>query len=457
MTAWSKADNVVGMPSANITADTEDALALKFVSDYGASFRWTPGLEWMHDAGPVWERDDKLKRFDCMRAIVRAAAGRSADSDRKRLESNKTVNGAAQLARSDPRIVLPADSWDADPFVLNTPGGVVDLRTGQLRQRTTTDYFTQCAQTTPDGDTGCPIWLRFLDDVFTHDAEMIEFVQRLSGYCLTGDRREQKIFFAHGVGSNGKSTFFDLLAWIMGSYALKLPPGVLMQQRNENHPTELAQLRGKRFAISSELEEGSFWAESRIKELTGDEKLSARFMRGDFFEFQMTQKHLVVGNYKPRLRGGDAALARRFVLIPFRAKFEGERRDAALPQKLRSEAPGILAWAIDGAAKWYESGLVIPASVTGASAEYMQSNDDVLEWIDECCERRGDCENKAGDLYESFASWLKARGQHACSMRVWADRLAVVQGIEKRRSGGIKYRGIRLTEAENARLANMRM
>jgi len=222
----------------------------------------------------------------------------------------------------------------------------VDLRTGTMRARRPDDFMTQATRVAPDFERSTQFFETFMLDVFGGDREMVDFMQRMLGYCLTGDRREQVLFFWHGSGANAKSTLLDLVQWLLDGYALKLPAAALMVTRNDRHPTELAQLRGRRLAIASELDEGQFWNEALIKELTGDEVLTARFMRGDFFEFQMQQKHVIVGNHKPRLRGGDPAIARRLVLVPFEQRFDGARRDKDMPAKLRAEAPAILAWIV---------------------------------------------------------------------------------------------------------------
>ena len=436
-------------------AMTEDAFALQFAAEYCHEFRWTPGMGWMENRGDHWTGDDQLRRFDTVRGLCRehaVAAGEPREA--ARLSSAKIVAAVLSLAQSDERLSLPASAWDADRFALNTPEGIVDLRTGRLRGRGgwVDDFFTQVTRISPAAGP-CPTWRDFIDAVFVGDAETIEFVQRLLGYLLSADRSEQKVFFFFGLGANGKSTLIDLVAWILGTYALKMPAAVLMQSNIDRHPTELAQLRGKRLAVSSELDEGQFWAESRIKELTGDEVLTARFMRQDFFEFVMTQTHVIVGNYKPRLRGGDAALARRFVLVPFLAKFEGAERDPEMLTKLRSEAPAILAWMVEGAVKWRGSGLQIPASVTLASREYLAENDDIALWLAECCLLVPDARAKASQLYESFASWIKARGQHAPSARLFGDRMGALPGVTKLQSNGIRYVGVRLTEDESARVS----
>lgn len=426
---------------------SDDSLALELVSQ-ATSFRWSPGLGWMLDDTKIWTRDENLSRYDLARHICRAAASNCDDEgEAKRLASARTVNAVLSLAQSDPRIVIPSGFWDADRMVLNTPSGIVDLRTGSMRARGV-EYVTQITRVAP-APGACPTWQAFLDAVFM-DSALIEFMQRSMGYWLTGDRREQILHFFYGLGANGKSVLIDLIQWIVGTYALKLPAATLMQSKADRHPTELAQLRGKRLAISSELDESSFFNESLIKELTGDATLTARFMRGDFFEFVMSQKHVIVGNFKPRLRGGDPAMARRLLLVPFNASFKGSARDPLMLDKLKAEAPAILNWMIAGAVKWAQDGLAVPESVRSASAEYMADHDDLQLWIDQCCELTGQA--RAGDLYRSFSDWKKARGEHAPSQTVWGSRLTTLPNISKRRSNGIQYAGIRLNEDEARRL-----
>ncbi|MBS0426372.1 MAG: hypothetical protein JSR41_03680 [Proteobacteria bacterium] len=433
--------------------NSDDALALHFV-DRAANFRWSPGLGWMVDDGVVWARDDALHRFDLARRVCRAVAatcGPKSDSDAKRISSAKTVHATLVLAQADRNMVVPTNLWDADPLLLNTPNGVVDLRTGNLRARGI-EFVTQATAVGPDFTASCPIWLRFLEQVFLGDAQMIEFMQRSMGYWITGSVSEQVLHFLHGQGSNGKSVLSDLVKWITGSYGIKLAATALMQAKGERHPTELAQLRGKRLALSSELAENDFFNDALLKELTGDATLSARFMRGDFFEFPMTQKHVIVGNFKPRLRGGDPAIARRMLLVPFNATFTGSAKDKFLLDKLKAEGPAILAWMVRGAEKWSKEGLAVPASVQAASASYMAAMDDLRLWMSEACEMKG--ESRAKDLYASFSSWKKARGEHPPSQTVWGERMKVQPGIGSRVSNGVKYTGIRLNVAE-ANLLNI--
>lgn len=430
---------------------SDDALALDFVTAHGAAYRWSPGLGWMHDAGVCWRRDEGLSRYDLARRVCRAAAGCArGDAEQKRLTSAKTVAAVLSLAQSDQRIVVPASAWDADQLMLNTPAGIVDLTAGRLRPRRHDDYVTQATRVAPDFERGAETFDAFMLSLFGGDHELVDFMQRALGYCITGDRREQVLFFWHGSGSNGKSTLLDLVQWLLGDYVLKMPAAALMVTRNDRHPTELAQLRGKRVAIASELEEGQFWNEALIKELTGDEVLTARFMRQDFFEFSMTQKHIIVGNHKPRLRGSDPAIARRLVLVPFVVTFEGQRRDRRMLEKLKAEAPAILAWLVHGAVRWHREGLCIPERVRSAGAEYLAEHDDMALWMAERCTREG--EAKAAELYASFRHWKESCGEHAPSMKVWAQRLQAVPGVVRRVSNGVRYAGLRLSDSELQRV-----
>jgi putative DNA primase/helicase len=429
-------------------AVTEYSLSRIFVERALPYLRWSPGLGWMVHRGSHWERDSMLERMTLAQRIAHEAAHGSKRADK--LESAATRNAIVMQAQPDPQLGVPDADWDRDPFALNTPAGIVDLRSGNLRPRTAADLVTLCTACSPGFFDACPTWLRFLREVFPDSEEMPDFIQRSIGYWLTGDRREQVFWFLHGVGSNGKSTFVDLVLWLLGTYATKLPAASLMQSRGERHPTDLAGLRGRRLAISSELEEHQHFAEALVKELTGDEKLSARFMRQDFFEFAMQQKHVLAGNAKPRLHGGDAAMARRLLLVPFTQTFAAERRDRTLLDKLKDEGQAILAWAIRGAVLWAATGLVVPDTVRTASADYMNEQDDLRLWIEEKCHCAG--EGRGEDLYRSFADWKRARGEHPPSAIGWAERVQRLEGVTRRRSNGTRYAGLSLRADELDRL-----
>ena len=200
----------------------------------------------------------------------------------------------------------------------------------------------------PDHNADDTTWRRFLADITLGDYDLECYLQRLVGYALTGDVRDHVLVFFHGGGANGKSTLVDLLLHILGGYAKQIPAETLMEAHGDRHPTDIANLLGVRLAVSSEVEEGGRSAEARVKTLTGDAVLTGRFMRGDFFEFQRTHKLVVAGNHRPAIRVVDDAIRRRIHLVPFLARFIGPKADAAMPERLRAEAPAVLAWAIRG-------------------------------------------------------------------------------------------------------------
>lgn len=421
---------------------SELALSEEFAKIAQGKIKWTPGLEWMVDSGTHWEKDESLKRFTMAKTVCRSAAsGLESAKLAAKICSAGTHSAILSLARSADGIVTGVAEWDAHPMLLNTPDGVVDLETGKRINRDGL-LFTQVAGTSPSA-MPTPIWDKFISEVFDGDLEMVEFMQRMGGYSLTGSIKEQKLFFLHGNGANGKSVFLDVLRALGGKYSYNLPSEALMTSKHESHPTMLASLHGKRLAVSSEIEESAHWAEARIKAMTGDETLTARYMRQDFFTFRVSHKHVIAGNFKPRLKGDDFAMVRRMVLIPFSQRFEGTRRDNNLPEKLKAEYQGILAWFIEGARKWASSGLAIPDAIAEASKEYMSEQDDIGLWIESCCEKVKGHPELAAALFASFDAWKKRNGEHAGSVKTFSQRMERTYD-KKRAKKGMEFIGLRL-------------
>lgn len=424
----SSPDNGQGDGQADADGDalaphlSEIALSEAFAAAAAGRFRWTPGLDWMMNQGSYWVRDVKLQRFTLSKSICKDAA---APVERAQLQakiaSSSTANAVLSLARSEADMVTDVSEWDAHPMLLNTPGDVYDLTTGQPVSRDGL-LFMQVAGVSPTR-TATPAWDKFISEIFGGDLAMVDFVKRMGGYALTGSVKEQKLFYLHGEGSNGKSLFLEVLRSVAGAYAHNLPSEALMTAKHERHPTTFAALQGKRLAVSSEIEDGAHWAESKIKSLTGDATMTARFMRGDDFEFSVTHKHILAGNFKPRLKGDDFAMIRRMVLIPFNQTFKGERADAGLKDKLAAEHPGILQWFIDGAQAWFETGLKIPAQVLDSSKAYMAEQDDIALWLDECCEVGLTFSDSNKSLYASYSDWKTEQGEKPQSAKTWSERL----------------------------------
>jgi putative DNA primase/helicase len=267
-----------------------------------------------------------------------------------KIASAKTISAVESLARSDRRLAATVDQWDADPWLLNTPDGVVDLKTGILRPHRIEDYMTKITAIGPGGN--CPLFLAFLDRIMSGDHEVISYIQRVFGYGLTGEIIEHALFFWYGTGANGKSVLLSTVSGLLGDYHTAAPIETFTVSNSDRHPTDLAGLRGARLVSASETEEGRRWAEAKIKQLTGGDRIAARFMRQDFFTYQPAFKLIIAGNHKPSLRSVDEAIRRRFHLVPFAVTIPEHERDLELTKKLKAEWPGILAWIIQGCVEW---------------------------------------------------------------------------------------------------------
>ena len=239
----------------------------------------------------------------------------------------------------------------------------------------------------PRGD--CPRFLAFLNRITGGDAALVSYLQRVLGYALTGVTREHALFFAYGTGANGKSVLLSTVAGILGEYHRTAPIETFVASNGDRHPTDLAGLRGARLVTATETEEGRRWAEARIKQLTGGDTVSARFMRQDFFEYRPAFKLVIAGNHKPSLRSVDEAIRRRFHMIPFAVTIPADERDVELVEKLKAEWPGILAWLIEGCLEWQAEGLRPPQAVLEATDAYLSAEDAIAAWIDDRCERDG--------------------------------------------------------------------
>ncbi len=427
---------------------TDDALAISFTRRYHHDWRYVAAWgKWLMWDGQRWRTEDTLAATDLIRHVCRHAALR-ADNPRvaSKLAGASTVGSVERLARADRRHAGTTDEWDADIWLLNTPGGVVDLRTGRMRPHDRNDRMTKITTATPKGD--CPTWRQFLDEVTGGDKDLQIYLQRMVGYALTGSTREHALFFLYGTGANGKSVFVNTLATILGDYSTNAAMDTFMETRTDRHPTDMAGLRGARFVAAIETEQGRRWAESKVKSLTGGDKISARFMRQDFFEFFPQFKLFVAGNHKPAIRNIDEAMRRRLHLIPFTITVPPERRDKHLQQKLLAERDGILAWALEGCLEWQRIGRLDPPKlVLDATEEYFEAEDALGRWLDERCVRVTTANSLTAELFNDWKQWADAAGEFVGSQRRFSD-LLITRGLEKwRNSTGIRgFRGIGLKE-----------
>ena len=302
------------------------------------------------------------------------------DSADKTFQSAKKVKAVVELARRAPGISVTSDIFDRHAYLLGTPKGPVCLKTGKLLAPDPALYITRSTSVAPDPSCATPIWDSFIRQVTGNDAGVARLIQQWFGYSLTGDTREQKLCFVYGRGRNGKGVTIRVLDGILGSYAHCARSETFANGIN-GHPTEMAAMRGKRMVYCTETERGKKWNESRIKEITGGDKIRARFMGKDEFEYVPELKLIISGNYEPQIESADEAMRNRFFIIPFDQVFSGENADQHLDAKLRQEWPGIWRWAIEGGLDWQRDGLVIPPKVQAATAAYFDRQDVFAQWL----------------------------------------------------------------------------
>jgi putative DNA primase/helicase len=430
-----------------IDSSTEDGIATAFTRRHGEDWRYCAQWgKWLIWTGIRWNPDHLLYVNHLARNVCREASENATSARlRARLASSSTIAAVERIARSDPKHASMAEHWDGNAWLLNTPGGVIDLLTGLMRPHDRADRMTKVTTATPRGE--CPAWLAFLSDVTGGDADLMNYLQRMVGYCLTGNTSEHALFFLYGTGANGKSVFVNVIATILGDYAANAPMDTFMETRSDRHPTDLAGLRGARFVASIETEQGRRWNESKIKTITGGDKISARFMRQDFFDYTPTYKLLVAGNHKPSIRNVDEAMKRRLHMIPFTVTIPPERRDGKLTEKLLAERDGILGWALEGCLLWQRVGLTRPQSVLDATDEYFEAEDAMGRWIQERCVLAPNATALTFELFGDWKQWAESNGEFLGSMRRFSEALLTRRLQKWRASGGMRgFAGIGLKE-----------
>jgi P4 family phage/plasmid primase-like protien len=429
---------------AKAPAFTDEALALTFSERYCDDLRYVAAWgHWYEWTGTVWKRDATLRTFNRARAICREASLECNDENTAAsIASGSTTAAVERLARYDRRHAATVEQWDADHWLLNTPGGVVDLRTGKMRHHRAEDHMTKITAVAPGGD--CPQWLAFLKTITNGDIDRQTFLQRVAGYCLTGSIREHALFFGYGTGGNGKGVFLNTLTGLMADYAAVASMETFTASTSERHPTDLAMLRGARLVTAQETEQGRKWAEAKIKAMTGGDPVTARFMRQDFFTYMPNFKLFIAGNHKPGLRSVDEAIRRRMNLIPFDVKIPPVERDAELPEKLMAEWPGILKWMIAGCLEWQRIGLAAPQAVTAATNEYFSAEDAIGLWLAECCELGANLTESSSALFSSWSQWTNKANEFTGSQKNFSQTLASRGHEQKRTAAGVLIKGIEL-------------
>lgn len=433
------------MVNALMQNPTEDNVAIAFAERYRGKYVYLHGRgKWFRWVETHWSEDVTGNVLHKIRELARAYNTQGSSLAAKA----SFVSGVAKLCSHDPVFSREMAQFDADNYLLNCPDGTYDLRARVKRKHNPNDCITHCTPVSPCME-GSALFQRFIDDITDGDELLSAFLQRSLGACLSGATEEHWIMFWNGSGRNGKNTLGDLVVWIMGDYAGVIPSSTLMTQHNPVHKTEIMSLKGKRLVVAGEIEEGSFWAESKLKELTGDEYLVGNYMRQDHVQFRRTHKHLIYGNHRPQLRNADTAMKSRMKIVPFVVSFEG-REDMDLPTKLRDEGGHVLHWLLEGHRAWMDNGKKIGScpAIDSESDDYFSSQSTIDLWISECCDVEANPEGaaskyvKSGVAYNSYSEWKKDRGESPISATRFGEQ--ITKRYEKKRSDGWRYVGLRL-------------
>jgi putative DNA primase/helicase len=439
--------------------NTDLGNAERMVKRHGANLRYCYAFgKWLHFDGGRWQIDDqgyaaRLAK-ETVRSIFTEAAHAQDDDVAKRLgkwattsQSEGHIKAMLELAKSEPGVPIKPEALDARENLLNVLNGTIELRTGELREHRREDLLTKMAPVKYDPDARAPVWKEFLDRV-QPDADLREFLQRATGYSATADTSEQCMFINYGLGANGKSTYQETISAALGDYAMRTPTETLLVKRAGGVPNDVARLKGARFVSASETEEGRRLAESLVKDLTGQDTISARFMRADWFDFKPTHKLWLSTNHRPEIRGTDNAIWRRIRLVPWAITIPKAEQDRRLSKKLHDELPGVLAWIVRGCLEWRRGGLAEPEGVTTATSEYRAEMDVLGAFFTDCCVVAPDAKVYARDLYKAYVWWCEENGERPETQRRFGGRLKE-RGFESRRGGSrgaALYDGVGLTE-----------
>lgn len=441
---------------ADIT-DTDIANGRRLWRAYGQDLHYTPEHGWLVWDEKRWAPDPAGVRVQTLGKHVAlsiydevkdAADKNEVYKHARASQSRRAIESMMWCARSEPGVPAVLTQFDADPWLLNVANGTIDLRKGELREHRRADGITKLTPIKFDVGAACPRWDAFIRQVTLEDAELADYLQRMVGYFLTGHTWEQVLHFLFGLGANGKSVFCEILAELLGEYAVVASPEMLMAKRHGGIPNDVATLRGARLALMNETSQGAAFDEAKLKDLTGSDTLNARFLRAEFFNFKPTHKLVIRGNHKPAISGTDDGIWRRVRLVLFGRLFLESEQDPRLLEKLKSELPGILAWAVRGCLRWQEIGLRAPAVISQASTEYRVDSDTLGNFIGEKCEQRKLAQVKSGVFYRAYQKFARELGERFMPAKDLPHEMRR-RGFEwKRTMHGGMYFGIELRQSE---------
>lgn len=439
---------------------TELGHARRLVAAYGPRLRYVLAWhKWMYWDGTRWALDTTGAAPRCGKAIVRGALGWAAEIDAdederkraiaaaKKLESSRGIGGILNLAGTEKGIGIDPSELDADPYLLNVANGVLDLHTLELMDHDPDRHLTKVTRAAYHPEAEAPEFRKFVERILP-DEDVRAFVQRYLGYALLGTVAEHVLGIFYGSGANGKGTLTNTVDYVLGDYAITPDPELLAERTGNFHPTSAASLFGARLAVVQEFDEGRRLAEGTVKRLTGGDPVSARRMREDFWEFDPSHTFVLATNYRPVIRGTDEGIWRRLRLIPFDVSIPKSEQDGRLPERLRLESDGILAWLVEGYQDWQMNGLNEPEAVRKANEDYRNDSDYIGRYVSERCTTNGMVSVNSTAIYEDWCRWCASEGIDHGSQTAFSTVLEQ-RGFEKGISAGRKvFKGIGLLARE---------
>jgi len=408
---------------------------------------------WLYWAGTHWQIDQSghMKRLakETARSIYGEAAQCTDDRERKALaewakqsESEFRKKAMLSSAESEPGIPVTPEELDADPWLFNVQNGTLNLKTGTLQPHSPADMITQMAPVVFDPGASAPLWQIFLDKIFAGSPGLINYTQRAIGYSMSGNISERCLFFLHGTGANGKSTLIEVVRSLLGPYGKQADFSTFEKSQNVRTRNDIACLKDARFVATVEASDGSVLDENLVKQMTGGDRVRARFLYHESFEFTPTFKAFIAANYPPKISGTDDAIWDRIRKIPFNVTIPKNEQDKQLAVKLKSELPGILNWALEGCLQWQKSGLGMPEEVKQATSQYRFDMDNVGQFIADCCTTNPLAKVPISELHESYEFWCNENDYEPAGIIIFGNSLAN-RGCT-RGSGKIKGKSVRV-------------
>jgi putative DNA primase/helicase len=430
---------------------TDSTNAERFIKEFGGDIRYNKAWKkWVVWNGKFWETDESgalvhEKGLLMVRNIYREIL--KTDDHKERLEIENFAKLSESIRRREnfvkaaqyvPSLNITSDDLDPDPWLMNVQNGTINIITGELTGHRQGNMITKIANVNYDPSADCPLWKQFIREIMDYKPELVQFVQTAAGWTMTGDISEQVMFILYGTGANGKSTFLNTSQHILGDYSTSTNTETFMKKNGDQYTNDVARLRGTRFVTTTEAEQGRRLSEPLIKKIAGNEKLTARFLYGEYFTFLPTFKIWMATNHKPIIKGTDHGIWRRIMLIPFTTTIPKEKQDRHLEAKLKREASGILNWLLEGAARWREEKLQAPDIVLNATDEYRGEMDVIGIFLKERCRIDIQLQIRIRELYKAYADWCDENKEHAVSERFFSSRLKEM-GYEQKRNSEARF------------------